>query len=65
MFVYDRRIEGVSEAEVRKQLNLIETHLTALAKTTKLYAHVQADVLKLKYYHQRYSNYSRWLTLQK
>jgi hypothetical protein len=26
---------------------------------------VHADVLKLKYYHQRYSNYLRWLTWQK
>ncbi len=31
---------------------------------TKLYAHVQNDVLKLKYYHQRYSNYLRWLQWQ-
>jgi MoxR-like ATPase len=59
---FERGLEGVPEAEVRKQLNAIETHLTKLAKATKLYAHVQADVLKLKYYHQRYSNYLRWLT---
>jgi hypothetical protein len=25
---------------------------------------VHADVLKLKYYHQRYSNYRRWLQSQ-
>src|SRR5262249_52324934 len=56
---FDRGLEGVPEAEVRKQLNAIETHLDKLARTTKLYAHVQADVLKLKYYHQRYSNYLR------
>jgi MoxR-like ATPase len=62
---FDRGLDGVPEAEVRKQLNLIETHLAGLAKNTKLYAHVQADVLKLKYYHQRYSNYLRWLLLQK
>jgi MoxR-like ATPase len=63
--VFDRGLDGVAEAEVRKQLNAIETHLAGLAKNTKLYAHVQADVLKLKYYHQRYSNYLRWLLLQK
>jgi len=63
--VFDRGLEGVPEGEVRKQLNVIETLIARLAKTTKLYAHVQADVLKLKYYHQRYSNYSRWLMLQK
>src|SRR5262249_28328445 len=62
---FDRGLDGVPEAEVRKQLNAIETHLAGLAKNTKLYAHVQADVIKLKYYHQRYSNYLRWLLLQK
>jgi MoxR-like ATPase len=62
---FDRGLDGVPVGEVRKQLNLIETHLANLAKGTKLYAHVQADVLKLKYYHQRYSNYLRWLMLQK
>ena len=60
--VFDRGLDGVPEAEVRRQLNAIETRLAALAKGVKLYAHVHADVLKLKYYHQRYSNYLRWLT---
>jgi MoxR-like ATPase len=59
---FDRGLEGVGEAEVRKQMTRIEGHLAQLAKATKLYAHVQNDVLKLKYYHQRYSNYLRWLT---
>lgn len=62
---FDRGLDGVPDADVRKQLNAIETHLASLSKGTKLYAHVQADVLKLKYYHQRYSNYLRWLTLSK
>ncbi len=61
---FDRGLDGVPEAEVRKQMNTLETHLAQLAKATKLYAHVQNDVLKLKYYHQRYSNYLRWLTWQ-
>lgn len=59
---FDRGLEGVAEPEVRRQMNAIEGHLARLAKATKLYAHVQNDVLKLKYYHQRYSNYLRWLT---
>ena len=59
---FERGLDGVPEAEVRKQMSAIETQLAALAKATKLYAHVQNDVLKLKYYHQRYSNYLRWLT---
>src|SRR5262249_14207444 len=40
---FERGLEGVPEAEVRKQLSAIETHLAGLAKNTKLYAHVQAD----------------------
>ena len=59
---FERGLEGVAAGEVRKRLSGIETHLAGLAKGTKLYAHVHADVLKLKYYHQRYSNYLRWLT---
>ncbi len=62
---FENGLDGVPESEVRKQLNLIETYMAELAKNTKLYAHVHSDVLKLKYYHQRYSNYLRWLTWQK
>ena len=58
---FDRGLDGVPEPEVRRRLDAIESHLASLAKATKLYAHVHADVLKLKYYHQRYSNYLRWL----
>ncbi|MBI3273171.1 MAG: AAA family ATPase [Planctomycetes bacterium] len=58
---FERGLDGVPEGEVRKRMNAIETHLEKLAKATKLYAHVQNDVLKLKYFHQRYSNYLRWL----
>ena len=59
---FDKGLDGVAEPEVRRRISAIESHLTGLAKATKLYAHVQNDVLKLKYYHQRYSNYLRWLT---
>ncbi|MCE9582662.1 MAG: AAA family ATPase [Planctomycetes bacterium] len=61
---FDKGLEGVPMAVVEKQVTKIETHLGKIAKNSKLYAHVQADVLKLKYYHQRYSNYRRWLALQ-
>jgi len=61
---FDQGLDGVPEKEVRRRLNAIETLLAKLAKATKLYAHVQTDVLKLKYYHQRYSNYLRWLAWQ-
>ena len=58
---FDKGLDGVTEAEVRRQLGAIETVLGKLAKGTKLYAHVHADILKLKYFHQRYSNYLAWL----
>ena len=57
-------LDGVVEADVRTRIAEIESQLQRFAKGTKLYAHVHADVLKLKYYHQRYSNYLRWLTWQ-
>jgi len=63
--VFEKGLDGVSESEVLKQLNSIETCLGELEKKKSiLYAHVHADVLKLKYYHQRYSNYLRWLKWQ-
>jgi hypothetical protein len=61
---FDKGLDGLPEAEVRRRLAAIESQLAAMAKGTKLYAHVHNDVLKLKYYHQRYSNYLRWLRWQ-
>jgi MoxR-like ATPase len=58
----EKGLDGVPEGEVRKRLAAIETRLAELAKATKLYAHVQNDVLKLKAHHQRYTNYLHWLT---
>jgi hypothetical protein len=58
---FDTGLEGVPEAEVQKRLAALDAQLMGLQKNTKLLAHVQKDVLKLKYYHQRYSNYLRWL----
>ena len=64
--IFEKGLDGVSEKDVLKQLNSIETCLGDLEKKKSiLYAHVHADVLKLKYYHQRYSNYLRWLKWQK
>ena len=62
--VFERGLDGVPAAEVRERMAGIEAQLGALQKGTKLYAHIHNDVLKLKYYHQRYSNYLRWLTWQ-
>jgi len=62
---FARGLEGVDERAVRKQMSRIETLIKKMAKATKLYAHVQNDLLKLKYYHQRYSNYLRGLQWQR
>ncbi len=61
---FDLGLEGVTEAEVRSRLVKIERVLADWAKGRKLYGHVFDDVLKLKYLHQRYTNYLRWLTFR-
>ncbi|OAI48267.1 ATPase [Planctomycetaceae bacterium SCGC AG-212-F19] len=56
-----RGLESVSEKEARSQLVKIERLLASWAKGRKVYGHVYDDLLKLKYMHQRYTNYLRWL----
>ena len=58
---FGRGLEGVGEAEVRSRLVAIERTLREWAKGRKLYGHLYDDVLKLKYFHQRYTNYLAWL----
>jgi MoxR-like ATPase len=57
----DAGLEGVSESETRKRLVKIERAVGDLTKGRKLYGHLYDDLLKLKYLHQRYTNYLRWL----
>ena len=54
-------LDGVTEKEVRKRLAHIERLFKKMAKGKKFYGHMFDDLLKLKYYHQRYTNYLRWL----
>ncbi len=61
---FDQGLEGLGKSEVKSRLVDIERNLAKLAKSGKLYGHVYDDVLTLKYLHQRYSNYLRWLELQ-
>jgi MoxR-like ATPase len=58
---FDRGLEGVDEKTARQRLTAIERTLGAWSKGRKLYGHMFDDVLKLKYLHQRYTNYLRWL----
>ncbi|MEO8163906.1 MAG: AAA family ATPase, partial [Betaproteobacteria bacterium] len=62
---FELGLEGVSQAEVRKRLVAIEKVLTQWSKSRKFYGHMFDDVLKLKYLHQRYTNYLRWLEWKK
>ena len=54
-------LDGVAEREVRARLVKIERVLGQWSKSRKFYGHMFDDVLKLKYLHQRYTNYLRWL----
>ena len=58
---FEKGLEGVSEGEVKKRLVKIERVMRDWSKTRKFYGHMFDDVLKLKYLHQRYTNYLRWL----
>jgi len=59
---FARGLQGVTEQEARARLVKIERVLTEWSKGRKLYGHIYDDVLKLKYLHQRYTNYLKWLT---
>jgi MoxR-like ATPase len=59
---FDQGLEGLDEATVRKRLVNIERLVQQWSKGRKLYGHLYDDLVKLKYLHQRYTNYLRWLT---
>ncbi|QIF03545.1 MoxR family ATPase [Roseimicrobium sp. ORNL1] len=61
---FRRGLDGLSESEITSRLTRIERHINELAKARKLYGHLYEDLLKLKYLHQRYTNYRRWLRTQ-
>lgn len=54
-------LDGVDERETRARLARIERTIEERAKARKLYGHLYDDLLKLKYLHQRYTNYLHWL----
>lgn len=57
-------LDGVSERETRARLARIEKLVGERVKGRKLYGHLYDDLLKLKYLHQRYTNYLAWLRAQ-
>lgn len=58
---FNRGLDGLSAREVKNRLVKIERVLSQWSKSRKFYGHMFDDVLKLKYLHQRYTNYLRWL----
>ncbi|MEQ8350458.1 MAG: AAA family ATPase [Leptospiraceae bacterium] len=58
---FDEGLDGLSEKDTRARLATIEKTIQDLIKSRKLYGHVFDDILKLKYLHQRYTNYLTWL----
>jgi MoxR-like ATPase len=58
---FERGLEGLTESQVRGRLVRIERLLAEWSRGRKLYGHLYDDLLKLKYLHQRYTNYLRWL----
>lgn len=54
-------LDGLGEGETRKRLTRIERLVEDRVKGRKLYGHLYDDLLKLKYLHQRYTNYLHWL----
>jgi MoxR-like ATPase len=58
---FEKGLDGLSQKETRARLAKIERVLQQWSKTRKFYGHLFDDALKLKYLHQRYTNYLRWL----
>jgi MoxR-like ATPase len=58
---FAKGLDGVKEKDVRAELIKIERLLAEWSRGRKLYGHMYDDVLKMKYLHQRYTNYLKWL----
>jgi MoxR-like ATPase len=61
---FNQGLDGLGEAETRNRLVKIERLIGEWSKGHKLYGHLYDDMLELKYLHQRYTNYLRWLKTQ-
>lgn len=58
---FKRGLEGVGEREIRARLVKIERVLADWSRSRKVYGPLFDDILALKYMHQRYTNYLKWL----
>ena len=58
---FEKGLDGLEEREVRARLTRIERVIAERVAGRKLYGPIYDDLLKLKYLHQRYTNYLHWL----
>ena len=65
MAEFQKGLEGVTEDEAKGQFVKIERLMDRLSKGRKLYGPMYDDILTLKYLHQRYTNYYKWLKWKK
>lgn len=62
---YAKGLDGLKEFDVRQRLVSIERLMKQFSDGRKVYGPQFDVLLKLKYLHQRYTNYLRWLKWQK
>ena len=58
---FEEGLDGLSAVEVSRRLTAVESAIRAIGDQKKLYGRHFDDLLALKYLHQRYANYQRWL----
>jgi MoxR-like ATPase len=58
---FSKGLDGVSLQEAETEIQKINQLLTTWSAGRKLYGHLYDDILKLKYLHQRYTSYIKWL----
>lgn len=61
---FSQGLDGLGESETRSRLTRIERLVDQRVKGRKLYGPIYDELLKLKYLHQRYTNYLHWLKSQ-
>jgi MoxR-like ATPase len=54
-------LDDLSAKQAHKRLHRIESEIARLVEGKKMYGHIYEDIVKLKYLHQRYTNYLKWL----
>ncbi|TGM05271.1 AAA family ATPase [Leptospira jelokensis] len=59
--IFEKGLEGLSAKETKQRLVEIEKEIESMSKQRKLYGHMFDDLLNLKYLHQRYTNYLKWV----